>query len=151
MHHALCEMLTEVLAPLIKTNQPQACAAGLSPPLLTDWYNGVLRLKNEIGQWVNKHTKHTNVSVRRAGGRGVAPQPATSVVFSSARLTLNRACSLGCPFPTLAAVRLATRSSRCSCASWTLTTTPSRCEQAPVCCVLCLTHDGSCAVLCVIG
>lgn len=54
-------MLTEVLVPLIKSNQPQSCR-GLSPALLADWYNTVLRLKNEIGQWVNKHTKHTNVS-----------------------------------------------------------------------------------------
>lgn len=60
VHHALCQMLTDILAPLIRSNQPQSCP-GLSPALLADWYNTVLRLKNEIGQWVNKHSKHTNV------------------------------------------------------------------------------------------
>lgn len=60
VHHALCEMLTVILAPLIRSNQPQSCS-GLRPDLLADWYNTVLRLKNEIGQWVNKHSKHTNV------------------------------------------------------------------------------------------
>lgn len=60
VHHALCEMLTAILAPLICSNQPQSCS-GLSAPLLADWYNTVLQLKNEVGQWVNKHSKHTNV------------------------------------------------------------------------------------------
>jgi hypothetical protein len=53
-------MLTDILAPLIRSNQPQSCP-GLSQALLADWYNTVLRLKNEVGQWVNKHSKHTNV------------------------------------------------------------------------------------------
>jgi len=60
IHHAVCEMLADVLAPLIRSNQPHSCP-GLSPGLLADWYNTVLRLKNEVGQWVNKHSKHTNV------------------------------------------------------------------------------------------
>jgi hypothetical protein len=60
VHHALCEMLTAILAPLICCNQPRSCT-GLSAPLLADWYNTVLHLKNEVGQWVNKHSKHTNV------------------------------------------------------------------------------------------
>lgn len=60
VHHAMCEMLTDVLLPLIRSNQPQSCT-GLSPGLLAEWYNTVLRLKNEVGQWVNKHGKHTNV------------------------------------------------------------------------------------------
>lgn len=60
VHHALCEMLTDILAPLIRSNQPQSCP-GLSQALLAEWYNTVLRLKNEVGQWVNKHSKHTNV------------------------------------------------------------------------------------------
>jgi hypothetical protein len=53
-------MLTDMLAPLIRTNQPQS-STGLSPTLLKEWYSTVLMLKNEIGQWVNKHSKHTNV------------------------------------------------------------------------------------------
>jgi hypothetical protein len=61
VHHALCEMLTEVLAPLIRSNQPQASLQGLSAGAVCDWYNAVLKLKNEVGQWVNKHSKHTNV------------------------------------------------------------------------------------------
>lgn len=71
VHHALCEMLTEVLAPLIRSNQPQASLQGLSAGAVCDWYNAVLKLKNEVGQWVNKHSKHTNVRLGLArGGQG---------------------------------------------------------------------------------
>jgi hypothetical protein len=54
-------MLTDVLTPLIRSNQPLSCT-GLNSALLADWHATVLRLKNEVGQWVNKHGKHTNVS-----------------------------------------------------------------------------------------
>ncbi|KAI8469209.1 MAG: cell morphogenesis central region-domain-containing protein [Monoraphidium minutum] len=42
-------------------NLPAANAARLSPQLLAEWYGQVLRVKNEIGQWVNKHNKHIHV------------------------------------------------------------------------------------------
>jgi hypothetical protein len=112
VHHALCEMLADVLRPLVRANQPTASAARLSPGLLAEWHSQVrrptvawgvrkqkgaarrghavasmlqllgtsagapeslivclpvfccwqvLRVKNEIGQWVNKHSKHINV------------------------------------------------------------------------------------------
>eukprot|EP00878_Enallax_costatus_P012410 GHUV01012961.1.p1 GENE.GHUV01012961.1~~GHUV01012961.1.p1 ORF type:complete len:1005 (+),score=325.04 GHUV01012961.1:1774-4788(+) len=57
IHHALCEMLTDILTPLIRKNQPHSCT-GLNSALLADWYNQILRLKNDIGQWANKHNKH---------------------------------------------------------------------------------------------
>lgn len=61
IHHALCEMLADILTPLVRKNQPHSCT-GLSPGLLADWYNVILRLKNDIGQWANKHNKHIMVS-----------------------------------------------------------------------------------------
>jgi hypothetical protein len=70
-------MLTAILAPLICSNQLRSCT-GLSAPLLADWYNTVLHLKNEVGQWVNKHSKHTNVGVFVAGAKlhsGHSPLP----------------------------------------------------------------------------
>jgi hypothetical protein len=54
-------MLTEVLMPLVKANQPHASSDAVPPPTLLEWYNQVLRMKNDIGQWVNKHTKHIPV------------------------------------------------------------------------------------------
>lgn len=68
----MCEMLTDVLTPLIRSNQPLSCTR-LSPALLADWHATVLRLKNEVGQWVNKHGKHTNVS-RTQRTAAAAPQ-----------------------------------------------------------------------------
>ena len=53
-------MLTDVLSPLVRANVPHGIA-GLHPGLLADWYSQVLRLKNDIGQWVNKHNKHIMV------------------------------------------------------------------------------------------
>eukprot|EP00878_Enallax_costatus_P025090 GHUV01026811.1.p1 GENE.GHUV01026811.1~~GHUV01026811.1.p1 ORF type:complete len:320 (+),score=100.11 GHUV01026811.1:486-1445(+) len=50
-------MLTDILTPLIRKNQPHSCT-GLNSALLADWYNQILRLKNDIGQWANKHNKH---------------------------------------------------------------------------------------------
>jgi hypothetical protein len=61
VHHALCLMLTDILTPLVRSNQPNS-SSGLNPALLAEWHNQVLRLKNDIGQWANKHTKHIAVS-----------------------------------------------------------------------------------------
>jgi hypothetical protein len=72
VHHALCEMLTEVLMPLVKANQPHASSDAVSPATLLEWYNQVLRMKNDIGQWVNKHTKHIPVRHCRTHGSWAA-------------------------------------------------------------------------------
>eukprot|EP00882_Tetradesmus_deserticola_P022278 GHRQ01024176.1.p1 GENE.GHRQ01024176.1~~GHRQ01024176.1.p1 ORF type:complete len:414 (+),score=204.30 GHRQ01024176.1:79-1320(+) len=60
VHHALCLMLTDILTPLVRSNQPNS-SSGLNPALLADWHTQVLRLKNDIGQWANKHSKHITV------------------------------------------------------------------------------------------
>jgi hypothetical protein len=60
VHHAICDMLTEVLSPLVRANLPHG-KPGLHPGVLAEWYSQVLRLKNDIGQWVNKHNKHIMV------------------------------------------------------------------------------------------
>lgn len=60
VHHALCLMLTDILTPLVRSNQPNS-SSGLNPVLLAEWHNQVLRLKNDIGQWANKHSKHIAV------------------------------------------------------------------------------------------
>jgi len=60
---ALC---LQVLLPLIRTNVPHGLApvqARLSPQLLNDWFGAVLKLKNDIGQWISKHSKHIPVMV----------------------------------------------------------------------------------------
>lgn len=56
-------MLTDVLYPVVRANQPAAAAAAgaLSAPLLSEWHATVLRVKNDVGQWVNKHSKHIPV------------------------------------------------------------------------------------------
>lgn len=51
----------QVLAPLVRANQPAASAANLSAAALAEWHATVLRLKNDIGTWVNKHNKHIPV------------------------------------------------------------------------------------------
>ncbi|MEW5311099.1 MAG: hypothetical protein WDW38_002842 [Sanguina aurantia] len=57
LHHALCEMLTNILAPLIRLDQPHGCSS-LSPALMTAWYSQVLFTKTEIEKWMVKHVKH---------------------------------------------------------------------------------------------
>jgi hypothetical protein len=41
VHHALCEVLTDVLRPLVRSNLPGANAAKLSPALLREWHGQV--------------------------------------------------------------------------------------------------------------
>jgi hypothetical protein len=53
-------MLTDILTPLVRSNQPSS-SSGLNAALLAEWHNQVLRLKNDIGQWANKHSKHITV------------------------------------------------------------------------------------------
>lgn len=53
-------MLAAILIPLVRSNQPNS-SSWLNPALLAEWHNQVLRLKNDIGQWANKHSKHIQV------------------------------------------------------------------------------------------
>ena len=71
VQHALCDMLAAILRPLARAPLPPpppplpaagagagAAPAALDPALLAEWHALAMRLKNEVGQWVNKHTKH---------------------------------------------------------------------------------------------
>lgn len=120
VHHALCEMLADVLRPLVRANQPSASAGALSPALLAEWHTVVLRVKNEVGQWTNKHNKHVNVSGPRM----------RMCVYACARpsrlkcLHSSTVCAPP-PFP-ITIPRRATHLWRCWCASLRRGSTPSR-------------------------
>ncbi len=65
-------MLIDILTPLIRSNVPHGFMgmqrARLSPALLDDWFKLILQLKDEIGAWSNKHSKH--IPVRGYNSRG---------------------------------------------------------------------------------
>lgn len=59
LHHALCSLLTSVLVPLVE-------ARGRWPPRHVDealrlWHEAVLKLRTQLSQWVDKHSKHIMV------------------------------------------------------------------------------------------
>lgn len=62
VHHTLCDMMTCILTPLVRSDQPHS-ATHLSTTLLAEWYNVVLTLKGDVYGWMNKHPKHIPVSV----------------------------------------------------------------------------------------
>lgn len=62
LHHALCNMLSSILAPLAE------CSKGAWPPnggdhALALWYDAVYRLRSQLTQWMEKQSKHVIVSV----------------------------------------------------------------------------------------
>ncbi|GFR48579.1 hypothetical protein Agub_g10482, partial [Astrephomene gubernaculifera] len=60
IHHALADMLTNILLPLVRSDAPQRAAASLGPAALEQWYGIVLSTRNDITSWMNKHQKHVN-------------------------------------------------------------------------------------------
>lgn len=63
LHHALCNMLSSILAPLAE------CKRGAWPPSGGDqgqalrlWYEAMFRLRSELTQWMDKQNKHFIVS-----------------------------------------------------------------------------------------
>ena len=62
MHHALAEMVTAVLTPLIRRDMPLGPGGrALSQRLRSEWAATMLKLRQDIGAWVNKHNKHIPV------------------------------------------------------------------------------------------
>jgi hypothetical protein len=66
LHHALCTLLTNVVVPLVETR-------GRWPPRHVDealrlWHEAVLKLRTQLSQWVDKHSKHIMVGTCAAGG-----------------------------------------------------------------------------------
>ncbi|KAG1675963.1 hypothetical protein FOA52_014207 [Chlamydomonas sp. UWO 241] len=57
IHHALAEMLTQALWPLVYVDQPRSCS-GLDAQLLSVWHETVRTLKVEALEWVTTHAKH---------------------------------------------------------------------------------------------
>ncbi|XP_024526381.1 cell morphogenesis protein PAG1 isoform X1 [Selaginella moellendorffii] len=60
LHHALCNMLSSVLAPLTDGGSGQWPPAGVDQAL-TLWYDAVLRIRNQLMHWMERQSKHVNV------------------------------------------------------------------------------------------
>lgn len=61
LHHALCNMLSSILAPLAE------CKKGAWPPSGSDhalslWYDALRRMRAQLTQWMDKQNKHYIVS-----------------------------------------------------------------------------------------
>eukprot|EP00891_Asterochloris_glomerata_P001080 jgi/Astpho2/1080/fgenesh1_pg.00017_%23_19_t len=62
VHHALAEMLTSILQPNLKTDQPRSLARSLSPHILQRWYQTVVKLRANLTAWTQKQSKHAAVA-----------------------------------------------------------------------------------------
>ncbi|KAL6287660.1 hypothetical protein ACE6H2_012050 [Prunus campanulata] len=60
LHHALCNMLSNILAPLADGGKSQWPPAGVEPAL-TLWYEAVGRIKGQLMHWMEKQSKHISV------------------------------------------------------------------------------------------
>ncbi|KXZ50882.1 hypothetical protein GPECTOR_14g131 [Gonium pectorale] len=75
IHHALCDMLSCCLLPLVRSNAQQRAAEELGGQAMEDWYRAVMSMRADITSWMKQHAKHVNVGPvvggrRAAGGRG---------------------------------------------------------------------------------
>ncbi|CAI9752774.1 unnamed protein product [Fraxinus pennsylvanica] len=60
LHHALCNMLSNILAPLADGGKGQWPPTGVEPAL-TFWYEAVARIRGQLIQWMDKQSKHIAV------------------------------------------------------------------------------------------
>lgn len=64
LHHALCNMLSNILAPLADGGKGQWPPSGVDPAL-TLWYEAVARIRGQLMYWMDKQSKHIAVSIGR--------------------------------------------------------------------------------------
>lgn len=60
LHHALCNMLSNILAPLADGGKSQWPPSGVEPAL-TLWYDAVARIRGQLMHWMDKQSKHIPV------------------------------------------------------------------------------------------
>ncbi|XP_054800028.1 uncharacterized protein LOC129304413 isoform X1 [Prosopis cineraria] len=60
LHHALCNMLSNILAPLADGGKSQWPPSGVEPAL-TFWYEAVGRIRSQLVHWMDKQSKHIAV------------------------------------------------------------------------------------------
>ncbi|KAF9603439.1 hypothetical protein IFM89_036140 [Coptis chinensis] len=60
LHHALCNMLSSILAPLADGGKSQWPPTGVDPAL-TLWYEAVARIRLQLIHWMDKQSKHIAV------------------------------------------------------------------------------------------
>ncbi|CAA2987078.1 furry homolog-like [Olea europaea subsp. europaea] len=60
LHHALCNMLSYILAPLADGGKGQWPPTGVEPAL-TFWYEAVARIRGQLMHWMDKQSKHIAV------------------------------------------------------------------------------------------
>lgn len=60
LHHALCNMLSNILAPLADGGKSQWPPSGVEPALAL-WYEAVGRIRGQLMQWMDKQSKHITV------------------------------------------------------------------------------------------
>lgn len=61
LHHALCNMLSNILAPLADGGKGQWPPFGVERAL-TLWYEAVGRIRAQLMHWMDKQSKHITVS-----------------------------------------------------------------------------------------
>lgn len=61
LHHALCNMLSNILAPLADGGKGQWPPSGVEPAL-TLWYEAIARIRVQLMHWMDKQSKHIAVS-----------------------------------------------------------------------------------------
>lgn len=62
LYHALCNMLSNILALLADDGKSQWPPSGVEPAL-TFWYEAVGRIRNQLMQWMDKQSKHIAVTL----------------------------------------------------------------------------------------
>lgn len=60
LHHALCNMLSNILAPLAEGGKNQWPPSGVEPAL-TLWFEAVGRIRGQLMHWMDKQSKHISV------------------------------------------------------------------------------------------
>lgn len=61
LHHALCNMLSNILAPLADGGKGHWPPFGVEPAL-SFWYEAVARIRGQLMHWMDKQSKHIAVS-----------------------------------------------------------------------------------------
>lgn len=80
LHHALCNMLSNILAPLADSGKGQWPPSFIDPAL-TLWYEAVARIRVQLMHWMDKQSKHIAVSILKSPIRSERTSTCLTLVF----------------------------------------------------------------------
>lgn len=85
LHHALCNMLSNILAPLADSGKGHWPPSGVEPALNL-WYEALARIRMQLHHWMDRQSKHIAVSISKLQHLNILYLPFLSCFWNLMRM-----------------------------------------------------------------